>query len=383
MTRNGMKIGFVLDDSLDKTDGVQQYILTLGAWYARQGHDVHYLVGHTERSDVRTIHSLGRTVQAHFNQNRMATPLPVSRKTIQSVFTNHDFDVLHVQLPYSPFLAARVVKQASPTTAVIGTFHILPFSRLESAATRALAAVLRSSRRRFDRVVSVSAPAAAFAQRRFKVDSTVLPNAVDVAHFRAGSRIKKYDDGKLNIVYLGRLVERKGCMHLLQALVVLAKSNHLQNVRVIIAGKGPLLSELQAFVRQHKLGRIVHFIGYVTEAQKPNLLASAHIAVLPSLGGESFGIVLIEAMAAGAETVIAGDNLGYRTVMNGHEEQLINPRDTQAFAKMLKHFLHNPAARKRSKKWQSQHVQQYDVRVVGSRLLTLYEEALRNKQTVQ
>lgn len=378
-----MKIGFVLDDSLDKTDGVQQYVLTLGSWYAKHGHNVHYLVGHTERTDVRTVHSLGRNIQVHFNQNRMSTPLPVSKKKIQELFARHDFDVLHVQLPYSPFLAARIVNLAPPTTAIIGTFHILPFSKIESVATRALALLLRTSRKRFDRIVSVSVPAKSFAKKRFRVQSTVVPNAIDLAQFRASKKIKKYDDGKLNIVYLGRLVERKGCLHLLKAISLLASKNQLQNVRVIIAGKGTLLSELQAFVRKHRLSHTVQFIGYVTEEKKPSLLASAHLAIMPSLGGESFGIVLIEAMAAGAEVVIAGDNAGYRTVMGGHEEQIVDPTDTVAFAKIIKHFLYSNEARRRAEKWQKQHVQQYDVKIVGRDLLDLYNEALRNKSGVQ
>jgi phosphatidylinositol alpha-mannosyltransferase len=378
-----MKIGFVLDDSLDKTDGVQQYVTTLGKWLSRQGHEVHYLVGHTERRDIKNIHSLSRNLQVHFNQNRMSTPLPASRRKIRELLAQEDFDVLHVQMPYSPFLAGRVVRCAPKTTAIVGTFHILPFSLLESVATRVLAALLRPSRKRFDAVVSVSEPAQTFARKRFKTHSQVVPNVIDHGLFHSAPKLNKYQDGMLNVVYLGRLVERKGCMHLLRAVAHLAERHELQNTRVIIAGKGPLLPELEAYVHAHKLGRVVRFVGYVSEEDKPSLLASAHIAVLPSLGGESFGIVLIEAMAAGAEVVLAGDNAGYRSVMHGHEGQVIDPTDTHAFAKLIKKFLYNPSVRQKAHRWQATRAHEYDVRIVGQTLLGIYKQALRNKSDLR
>jgi len=365
-----MNIAFVLDDSLDKTDGVQQYITTLGHWFGAHGHEIHYLVGHTERTDLPRVHSLSRNVQVHFNQNRMSTPLPARTKDIKALMAREEFDVLHVQMPYSPFLAAKVIKNAPQGTAIVGTFHILPSTRLESTATRALAVWLRRSRKKFDRIVSVSEPAAKFARKKFKVKSEVLPNAVDVSHFQAGKKIRKYDNGKLTIVYLGRLVERKGCMHLLHAVNLLNEQNVLLMVRVIIAGKGPLEAKLKKYVDDHRLGKVVQFTGYVPESEKPNLLASADIAVFPSTGGESFGIVLVEAMAAGAGVVIAGNNRGYRSIMGERPKQ---------FAKTLKHFIVNANARKRAKKWQTTKVMNYDVKSVGKQLLKIYKEALADK----
>lgn len=378
-----MKIGFVLDDSLDKTDGVQQYVLTVGQWLKTQNHEVHYLVGHTERTDIANVHSLSRNIQAHFNQNRMSTPLPASKKAIKRLLNQEQFDVLHVQLPYSPFMAARVILAAPKSTAVIGTFHILPFSFIESVATRVLAAALRRSRRRFDAVVSVSEPAARFARKRFKLKSIVIPNAVHLSSFQRAKPLKKYQDGKLNIVYLGRLVERKGCLHFLRAVEQLHKDKLLNNVRIIIAGKGPLRPRLEAYVADHGLKHKIQFIGYVSEDDKPSLLASAHLAVFPSTGGESFGIVLLEAMAAGSMVILAGNNKGYKTVMAGHNDQLVDPTDTKKFAKTLKHFLLSATARKRAHHWQQNHIRSYDVRVVGSELLALYKEVLRKKSKVR
>ncbi len=375
-----MKIGFVLDDSLDKPDGVQQYILTVGTWLSQQGHEVHYLVGESRRTDITHMHSLSKNINVRFNQNRMSIPLPVSKQKLAALLEREQFDVLHVQMPHSPMFAARLVRLAAPTTAIIGTFHIVPYSRRERLASRALGFWLRRNLALFDEIVSVSEPAALCAEKCFRVESKVIPNAVNTSVLATGRRLPKYDDGKINVVFLGRLVERKGCQHLLEAVAYLHAKQPLMNVRIIICGKGPLQPELKEYVRKHRLGSFVYFAGFVSEKDKPHMLASAHIAVFPSTGGESFGIVLVEAMAAGAEVVLAGDNVGYASVLAGREELLVNPHDVEAFAKKLKHFLTNGRARKRAYNWQQKQVDKYDARTVGQALLATYRQAIARRQ---
>jgi phosphatidylinositol alpha-mannosyltransferase len=157
-----LTIGFVLDDSLDSTDGVQQYVLTLGVWLTEQGHTVHYLVGETKRTDVPNIHSLSRNVRVKFNQNRLSIPRFAPKSALRQLFQEVDFDVLHVQMPYSPMLAARVIALAPAKTAVVGTFHILPAGGLQASASRLLGVIERKSLRRFSSIVSVSEPARQF-----------------------------------------------------------------------------------------------------------------------------------------------------------------------------------------------------------------------------
>ncbi|MBI3624136.1 glycosyltransferase family 4 protein [Candidatus Saccharibacteria bacterium] len=375
-----MKIGLVLDDSLDKSDGVQQYVLTLGRWYHQQGHEVHYLVGETHRRDIPRVHSLSRNVQVHFNQNRMSTPLPANRKRIKALLETEKFDVLHVQMPYSPFMAGRVIRSAPLQTALVGTFHIIAFSWTERWATRLLRLWLWRSRRRFDTVVSVSEPSRRFARQGFSVKSSVLPNVVNRTAFHNGKRITKFDDGKINLVFLGRLVPRKGCRQLLEALEIMHEQQLLSGLRVLICGKGPEEMALKQFVRSHRLNRYVHFMGFIAEADKPNYLATADLAVFPSLGGESFGIVLIEAMAARAGVVLGGNNSGYRSVLGERPHQLFDPLNSRQLAKTLKHFAFNTPERKRASAWQAEHITHYDVAKVGPRLIRLYEQAIAKRR---
>ena len=133
-----LKIGIVLDTSLDPNDGVQQYVLAIGGWLTKQGHDVHYLVGQTEQRQLPNLHSLAKNIKVQFNGNRTTIPLPTSRKKLRAFLQQHKFDILHVQVPHSPFMAQRLISAASKDTAVIGTFHILPFGKIPRLANHVL-----------------------------------------------------------------------------------------------------------------------------------------------------------------------------------------------------------------------------------------------------
>ena len=367
-----MKIGFVLDDTLDKTDGVQQHVLTVGKWLTEQGHEVHYLVADTTRTDIENVHSLGRFVNLHYNKNNVRTPLPSSKRKIKSLLSEHKFDVIHVQLPYSPFLAKQIINLVPGSTAVVGTFHILPASALHGYSNRALRLILGKSLKRFDKIVAVSEPAVHFARRAYGINAEYLPNPIDISVFRAGKRVPELNAHKLNIIFLGRLVKRKGLLELIDAY------NHISDdaakkTRLIICGKGPLKQKANHSVR---VDRDVRFLGYVAEKDKPNYLASADIAVFPSTGGESFGIVLIEAMAAGSKVVIGGSNPGYSSVLSAQPYLLFDPTDQQAFVEQLELFINDSKLRDRMSTWQQKTVEQYDISEIGPKIVKIYKQAL-------
>lgn len=377
-----LKIGLVLDDGLDKPDGVQQYILAIGEWLRSRGHDVHYLVGETKRTDIQGAHSLSRNIMVRFNGNQLTMPLPTSRHKLRKFLEQEQFDVLHVQVPYSPFMAHRLIRAASPTTAIIGTFHIAPNGGIVTLATRALGIWLRGSLKRFDTMLSVSPAARDFARLTFKVDSTISPNVIDYPRFNNAKPFKKYNDEIRTILFLGRLVPRKGCQLLLQATAQLAKEPNLPKFRVVVCGRGHLEAMLRDYALRNGLQKIVEFTGFVTEEDKPSYYASADIAVFPSSGGESFGIVLLEAMASGKATVLAGDNPGYRSVLSTQTELLFDPRDAKALAAKLTKYMTDSVQHKQMADWGKNYTKHFDVDLVGKQLQDIYAGALlkrRNK----
>lgn len=375
-----LKIGLVLDTSLDPPDGVQQYVVAIGEWLRGQGHEVHYLVGETKSRELPNIHSLSRNITVRFNGNRTTIPLPTSRRKLRDLLADEKFDILHVQTPHSPFMAQRLILAAGPGTAIVGTFHIAAYSWLGRVGNRLLGWWLHPSLRRFYRIVSVSDAAAAFARQTFKIDTPVLPNAFDYHRFHDAKPFAKYRDKTINILFLNRLVARKGCRVLLEAARQLAADPQVPRFRVIVCGTGPEASSLQNFIKRHGLEQVVEMTGFVSETDKPRYYASADIAVFPSSAGESFGIVLLEAMASGRAAVLAGDNPGYHSVMLPRPELLFPPTNGQALAELLTKYIKSPELRHTAANWGEQYTKNFDVAVVGKQLEELYREALRDRR---
>ncbi len=373
-----MRIGIVLDESLDGTDGVQQYVLRLTERLRAEGHEIFYLVGETSRQDVPNIYSLSRNLHVRFNGNKLSTPLPASRKRLKALLAELNLDVLHVQVPYSPFLAGRLMKLAPKTTAVVGTFHILPYSRTATIANWILGRLNHRTAHRFKEMIAVSKPAAEFAKQYYSLDCQVIPNCFDLKHFLVPTPTVKTK----SIVFLGRLVERKGPMELLKAVAWLVEHELWPTGwKVVLGGKGGLMPALAAYSEHIGLEDIVELTGFIAEEDKPAFLAQADIAVFPSIAGESFGISLLEAMAASRGVVLAGDNPGYRSVMVGFEDQLFDPRQTEQFAQLLHKWIAKNDARSVVSQAQKTYVHRFDAAVVGDEVTDIYTKALQKTRT--
>lgn len=379
MATKKLKIGLVLDTSLDPPDGVQQYVISVGEWLSGRGHEVHYLVGETKNRNLPNIHSLARNIAVRFNGNRTTIPLWADRRKMKELLRDERFDVLHVQTPHHPLMAQPLVLAADrERTAVVGTFHIAAYNKLVTISNYLLGIWLRPSLRRFYKIAAVSEAAADFARRTFRIETPIIPNTFDYHRFSEAKPFTRYDDKKITILFLNRLVPRKGCQVLLQAVAELTDRADLPDFRVVICGKGPQAPKLQEYIDRHGLSELVEMTGFVSEEDKPRYYASADIAVFPSSGGESFGIVLLEAMANGHTVVLAGDNPGYSSVMKPRPELLFEPTDGHALAELLAEYMREPGKRRRAGGWAGQYTRDFDTAVVGKKLEELYYEALQD-----
>jgi phosphatidylinositol alpha-mannosyltransferase len=278
-------------------------------------------------------------------------------------------------------MAQWLILASDPKTAVVGTFHILPLGWMSRWGNRGLGIWLRPSLKRFDKMLAVSPAAAEFCLKSFGLKAEVVPNVINFQLYFNAPPLPKYQDGKLNILFLGRLVPRKGCLLLLEAVAELKKTqSDLPDFRVIICGRGHLEKKLRHFADQHGLRDIVEFAGFVSEDDKPSYYASADLAVFPSKGGESFGIVLLEAMANGRAAVLAGDNPGYHSVMESQPDLLFNPNSPPELAEKLARYIKNAEVRKQMAEWGSNYTKNFDTAVVGQKLVSIYEEALRKRR---
>jgi phosphatidylinositol alpha-mannosyltransferase len=375
-----LKIGFVLDGGLEKPDGVQQYILRLGDWLKSQGYVVKYIVAGKIAPGIDDVVSLARNIHVVSNGNRLSIPLPSKRKAIIDYLDKEKFDILHVQTPYSPLMGERLIMHSSKDVAIIGTFHIVPYNRLLVVGDWILGRWCHWSLKRFDKMLSVSSAAQRVAKRDFGINSEVLPNVVDYDLFNSAQPLTKYNDYKVTILFVGRLVPRKGCLYLLRAVARVVKEHpELPPFRVVICGTGPLEKALKQYCKANLIDKIVDFEGFIIEQDKPRYYASADISVFPSDGGESFGIVLLEAMASGRSAVLAGNNPGYSSVMSAMPDLLIDPANEISFANKLRELIESEPKRLSYAKWAKNYSEQYDVSVVGKKLLIIYDEALRKK----
>jgi phosphatidylinositol alpha-mannosyltransferase len=220
---------------------------------------------------------------------------------------------------------------------------------------------------------AVSPPAADFARRVFGLECRVIPAMVDVSGIARASRggRKKPARDRTIVTFLGRLVKRKGSLELVEALALIPAALR-ERVDVRVAGRGPLAEEVRHKVDVLGLSGVVTMPGFVSEEDKPRFLGEADVAVFPATGGESFGIVLIEAMAAGAGVVIGGDNPGYMSVLGDHPDVTFNPRDAEAFAALLTRLVAEPDHRATLHALQQERVRQYDVAAVGAAIEALY-----------
>jgi phosphatidylinositol alpha-mannosyltransferase len=372
-SKSKLKIGLVFDDSLDSSDGVAQYVKTLGGWLSARGHEVCYLVGETRQETWAggPVYSLAKNQPVHFKGNSLSIPRPAKKQYIRDVLNREKPDILHVMMTYSPFMAQRVIDLAGNDTAVVGTFHIFPAGQLAEFGGRLLKLVYGKKLRRFKRIVSVSRAAQIYSARVFGLQTDIIPNPVDIKRFSLGSQ---KNNAQPTIVFLGRLVKRKGCAQLIRAFALLLETRPAAHL--VVAGDGPQRKQLELLCRKLKIESSVDFLGFIDEHKKPQLLATADIACFPSLYGESFGIVLIEAMAAGSRIVLGGNNPGYASVLGDQPLLLVEPNDTAGFAHRLGTLLMVNQPTKALHAWQLKSVQQYDINIVGAQVLEVYRRAI-------
>ncbi len=274
-------------------------------------------------------------------------------------------------------MGARIIRNLPKHTAVVSTFHIMPLSdsvfyRYGNMLT---GLSIKTALKRIDKHFSVSKPAQEFAKETYKINSEVLSNPVNLPEKQADKDFSKKQT--LTIVFLGRLVSRKGCLTLLEAINDL-NNDHKRRIQVKIGGTGAERNRLKKYVQSHDLAKIVKFYGFIDEADKFNFLKNSDLAVFPAKGGESFGIVLTEAMAAGGPVVLAGDNPGYRSVLESGEV-LFDPNNFQELSKKISGYIDNPTLMSRVFKSQQKLVKKYDINKIGERLLVNFRLIVQNK----
>jgi phosphatidylinositol alpha-mannosyltransferase len=249
------------------------------------------------------------------------------KEQARDILAKHSFDILHFHEPFVPFLSPTVLDQSG--TVNVATFHAFGGFSPSYWIGRRWAAQLAA---RLHGRIAVSGAARHFISRYFPGDYRIIPNGVDVERYANARPMEELCDGTLNILFVGRLEERKGLIHLLKAYHRLRK-RHV-DARLLVVGAGPKLREYRRYVGLRQI-RDVEFLGRVSDEAKARYFATADIFCAPSTGQESFGIVLLEAMAAGVP-IVASDIHGYKNVVQRDVTGLlVEPKNHKQLAAAL------------------------------------------------
>lgn len=358
-----MRVAVVCPYAWDRPGGVQSHVRGLSGALRGRGHDVVVLAPHAssrcESTDEVAI--VGRAVGIPANGS--VAPLafgPLAAAGVRRALAAFEPDVCHLHEPLIPSLSLLALWAGGPAPR-IGTFHAAAESSIGYRASRV---ILERAARRLAVRTAVSDAARALAARYFPGEYVLTPNGVDVARFTPRVDAPR---GR-TVLFLSRIERRKGLEVLIQAMARLRDTG----ARLVVAGDGP--EAKAARLLASRLGVDADWRGVVSDAEKVELFRSAGVYCAPGLGGESFGIVLVEAMAAGA-AVVCSDLPGFKAVAGG-AAVLVPPGDAGALAGALRHVLEDDAEAARMRKMSLRMSGSFDWARLASGVEAVYEKAL-------
>ena len=373
-----MRIGIVTQSYYPKPGGVTEVAHYSARELRRLGHHVTIITANYSSRDERSpgVRRIGRNVLVPVNGAwvNVTVALDMHGK-LERIFEEENLDIIQTHCPLVPTLPLAALSAARDGQKIVGTFHA-------AAEGNALYRIFRKAldRRagRLDARIAVSEPARAFAELYFPGRYEILPNGIDCERFSpAVSPIEERGGGRIRILYVGRMDQRKGVPYLLKA-IPLAQKRLDARIELVLVGEGRLRSLL--FPKPARLrGAEIRAIGRIEPELLPRYYRSADIFCSPATGRESFGIVLLEAMASGVP-VIASDIPGFRRVIShGVDGLLTRPRDPDAIAEAIVTLGSNGSYREELGSRGRKKALRYDWPIIVKRLEEIFLRTLKGE----
>lgn len=325
-----MKIGLISPYDYSHPGGVTIHVSQLARQFRARGHTVRIIAPCSKPAtdDLKDIlipvghHPV--PVPSGGSIARITLSLALSG-SVKRLLRKEEFDVVHIHEPASPMLSVTVLRLSEYLT--IGTFHAFHSKPRGYGLAKP---ILRRWFKRLHGKVAVSDPARKFVSRHFPGNYRIIPNGIDVEQFHPSVLPMEHlmNDGKLNILFVGRLEKRKGLDYLIRSFQLLKKD--FPQARLVVVGPGErLLKQYKRTIEKEDIKDVV-FTGYAPYEDLPRYYRSAHVFCAPATGQESFGIILLEAMACGVP-VVASNIEGYASLMtHGQEGLLVPPKNEKA-----------------------------------------------------
>lgn len=343
-------------------------------------------MGHQTRIIAATSPEVGETDDGHVYRVGMAIPIPSNESMARVTFSpavtwkvrqfmrSETFDVVHLHEPLTPMLCPAVLLHSD--VANVGTFHA---ARPSNVMYMYLKPVLDLFFDKLDARVAVSEAAREFIDSYFPAEYEIIPNGISLDQFHErADPLPKFMDGRPNILFVGRYNEpRKGFRYLIRAMPMIR--SQFPDARLIVVGQGAS-ERYEQFLARHGIDDVV-FAGFVPAEDLPRYYASCDVFVAPSTGRESFGLILLEALAS-SKPVVASAIAGYSGVIrSGIDGVLVEPKNPQALALAVVRVLADAGLRERLVASGAEHVRQFSWAVVAERLLAVYERAIAGRAT--
>lgn len=373
-----MKVALVTPYDATVPGGVAAHIAALRRELLALGHEAVVLAPGARRGGIEPAddgYRIGCTISLPSNASRALIGLdPRVTRGVRDLLRREAFDLVHVHAPHSPLLPYLVVLMAEG--AKVGTFHAaLPMRSWYYLSRPLLGPILGRLHAR----IAVSPVALAGCRRHFGGEYELIPNGIELARFRPGAEVPPWrPDGTPRVLFVGRFAEpRKGFADLCRAMTIVQQTRPC--ARLVVVGPG---EAVRARAIAERCGaQNVEVIGEVSTDELPGYYAACDIACAPSTGGESFGMVLLEAMASGTP-LVATAIPGYAAVAtHDRDALLVPPGDPAALAGALLRALEDAELRGRLRAAGLATAAGYDWPLVAQRILAVYETALRRRAT--
>jgi phosphatidylinositol alpha-mannosyltransferase len=371
-----MRIGIACPYSWDVPGGVQQHIRDLAETLIELGHDVSVIAPADEDRPLPPyVVPTGRAMPVPYNGSVARLSFgPLSTRRVRRWLRDGDFEVLHVHEPTVPSLPLLACWVASGP--IVATVHTaMPRSRVLLATQP----VLRTALEKIDGRIAVSEAARSTFVEHLGGDAVLIPNGVATRRYRHAEPLDGWPGPGGAIGFLGRMDEpRKGLPVLLRAFEVLAPGR--PGLRLLIAGTGDADEQRGRLPEELRMRAV--FLGELSEEDKVRLLHSVDVFCSPNTGGESFGIVTAEAMAAGLP-IVASDIPAFRDVLRGGQAgELFAAGDPEDLARVAARLLDDPARRAELSVAALDAVAAYDWGTVARSVLSVYETVVLGRSTV-
>jgi len=375
MLTRSLKIGIVCPYGWDTPGGVQNHVRDLAEYLIAAGHKISVLAPVIDESKIPSyVTSAGKPIAIPYN-GAVARVLfgPIAFARVRQWIAQGDFDILHLHEPAIPSISLLACWAAEGP--MVGTFHA---AAKRQKAIFAIGPILEPVIEKLSARIAVSEAARETLTEHLETDAVVIPNGIYADRYRDGVAQTKWQGNSLG--FIGRFEEpRKGLAVLVDALPII--SRFAPDVRVFVAGPGDTKDVIESIDPQ--LRSRITFLGKISEQDKANFLASISLYIAPNTGGESFGIILAEALAGGA-TVVASDIPAFDSLLHhGEFGELFESESSTELAKRVIDLLRDEERRFALGRAGKVHAQQFDWKVVADQIFSIYEMSLVSGEKVR